>query len=54
MTNIAATLSANPDRAGARELLSLLAELCLRGIGISVAIAAVISAYLVLIGGLNG
>lgn len=54
MANMAATLPATSDRAGARQLLALLAELCLRGIGISVAIAVVISIYLVLVGGLNG
>jgi len=57
MANLTATFPANSaadQRAGARQLLALLAELCIRGIGISVAIAVVISAYLILIGGLHG
>ena len=54
MANMLATVSVNPDRAGARQFMALVAELCLRGIGISVAIALVISAYLVLVGGLHG
>jgi hypothetical protein len=54
MSNMIATLPVNSDRAGARQFVALLAELCLRGMGISVAIAIVISVYLILVGGLHG
>jgi hypothetical protein len=54
MQNMLATIPANPDRAGALQFMALVAELCLRGIAISVAVAVVISVYLVLVGGLNG
>ena len=54
MANMLATLPAHSDRAGARQFMGLLAELCLRGMGISVAIAVVISVYLILVGGLHG
>jgi hypothetical protein len=54
MQNMLATIPANSDRAGALQFMSLIAELCLRGIAISVAVAVVISVYLVLVGGLNG
>ena len=54
MANLAATIPANSDRAGAWQFTALMAELFLRGIGISVAIAIVMSVYLVLVGGLNG
>ena len=54
MANVLATVPAHPDRAGARQFMALLAELWLRGIGISVAIAAVISVYLIVFGGLHG
>jgi len=54
MANMLATIPADHDRAGARQFAALLAELCLRGIGISVAVAVVISVYLVLVGGLHG
>jgi hypothetical protein len=56
VANLLATVPAHSDtdRAGARQFVALLAELWLRGIGISVAIAAVISAYLIVFGGLHG
>jgi len=54
MANMVATVHANSDRAGALQFMGLVAELCLRGIGISVAVAIVISVYLMLVGGLNG
>jgi hypothetical protein len=54
MANMLATIPAHPDRACARQFAALVAELCLRGIGISVAIAIMISVYLVMVGGLHG
>ena len=54
MANMLASVPANPERAGALQFMALVAELCLRGFGISVAVAVVISVYLVLIGGLHG
>ena len=45
------TMSVSGDEAGARQFMALLGELCLRALGISLAIAGVITAYLAIAGG---
>ncbi len=45
------TMPVSGDEAGARQLMTLLGELCLRALGISLVIAGVITAYLVIAGG---
>ena len=45
------TISVPGDEAGALQFVALLGELCLRALGISLAIAGLITAYLVIAGG---